>query len=155
MKKSLLNEINRINQLMFVVKESSMIKVDCDTVISAIGYDPPKDTSVITDDKWYEYFGVNINHVNHSGIRSALNSLMTDTNNGQMKEYTFTNLELPINIQSSYYELKEESCCVFIKKGRIFNYDPKLNQDDDEKPTTDGIIRVLINKDDIEKRDCD
>lgn len=138
---------------------SNKERIKCDVIINAIAYNArgnKGDTSLVTPQKWYEYFGIKLEDTNSSEIKSALSQLKNDTENGVKKSYTFKNLTLPINLTNKYLKLQEDSCCINIKEGIIGNYDFNITNDknDDEKSVADGNIRILIRYNNIEKVNC-
>ena len=128
--------------------------IPCDTIVDAIAYKGGADVSLLTREKWFEYFGINLEDTKNNGIIAALKQLRKDTEQGIKKGYVFKDLKLPINIKSKYYGLKEDGCCVYISRGNIYNYDPKLNKDDDIKSKAETEIRILIKDEHIKKVDC-
>ena len=128
--------------------------IPCDTIVDAITYKGGADVSLLTREKWFEYFGINLEDTKNNGIIAALKQLRKDTEQGIKKGYVFKDLKLPINIKSKYYGLKEDGCCVYISRGNIYNYDPKLNKDDDIKSKAETEIRILIKDEHIKKVDC-
>jgi hypothetical protein len=128
--------------------------IPCDTIVDAIAYKGGADVSLLTREKWFEYFGINLEDTKNNGIITALKQLRKDTEQGIKKGYVFKDLKLPINIKSKYYGLKEDGCCVYISRGNIYNYDPKLNKDDDIKSKAETEIRILIKDEHIKKVDC-
>ena len=138
--------------------------IDCDTIIDGIAYggidgDKKSDTSLLNRKKWFEYFGDNIENTKNNGVIAALKQLEKDSSNGVMKKYVFRDLKIPINVTSKYYSLKEDSCCILIKRGVIANFD--LNKSD--KQSEDSEAEVLNNNDvtifikggdNIKKVDC-
>ena len=126
----------------------------CDTIIDAIAFKGGEDVSLLSRDKWFEYFGIKLEETKNNGIIAALKQLKKDTEQGVKKGYVFKDLKLPINIKSKYYGLKEEGCCVFISRGNIYNYNPNLNKDDDIKSKAETEIRILIKDEHIKKVDC-
>jgi len=143
----------------FISEQDNRSPISCDKVIEAISYNAKGnkgDTSLIIPQKWYEYFGVKLEDTNSNEIKTALNQLKTDTENGTKKYYTFKNLTLPINLTNEYLKLQEDSCCIKIKEGIIGNYDFNITntKNDDEESVADGEIRIKIMYDDIEKVNC-
>ena len=141
-------------------KENNKSGVSCDKIIEAIGYNAKGnkgDTSLVTPQKWYEYFGIKLEDTNSSEIKSALNQLKTDSENGVKKSYKFKNLKLPINLTNKYLKLQEDSCCINIKEGIIGNYDFNITdlKNDGEESVADGKIRLLIRYENIEKVNCE
>ena len=137
-------------------------RISCDTIIDAIAFKGTKtpglgggaDVSLLTPEKWFEYFGIKLGETKNNGIIAALKQLKKDTEQGVKKGYVFKDLKLPINIKSKYYGLKEDSCCVYISRGSIYNYNPNLNKDDDIKAKAESNVRILIRYEDIKKVDC-
>lgn len=159
-KESLLNlHINK-GYNTFISEQDSKTGVSCDKIIEAIGYNAKGnrgDTSLVTPQKWYEYFGIKLEDTNSSEIKSALNQLKTDSENGVKKSYKFKNLKLPINLTNKHLKLQEDSCCINIKEGLIGNYDFNITdlKNDDEESVADGKIRLLIRYENIEKVNCE
>ena len=143
-------------------KTSRLFK--CDTIIDAIAYKGAEtgkpgdraDVSVMTRKKWKEYFGINLEDTKNPGIIAAIKQLNKDTQNGKKGGYTFTNLKLPINVDPDVYgyALKEDSCCILITRGEMYNYNPNLNKDDDIKAKPEDRIRILVRYKNIKKVDC-
>ena len=128
--------------------------LSCDTIIDAIAFKGSEDVSLLSKDKWFEYFGIKLEETKNNGVIAALRQLKKDTEQGIKKGYVFKDLKLPINIKSKYYGLKEDSCCVYISRGNIYNYNPNLNKDDDIKSKAETEIRILIKDEHIKKIDC-
>jgi len=138
--------------------------IDCDTIIDGIAYggidgDKKSDTSLLNRKKWIEYFGDNIENTKNNGVIAALKQLKKDSNNDVMKKYVFRDLKIPINVTSKYYSLKEDSCCILIKRGVIANFDlnksDKQNEDSEAKVLNNNGITIFIKGgDNIKKVDC-
>jgi hypothetical protein len=158
-KESLLNlHINK-GYKTFISEQDNKTSIGCDKIIEAIGYNArgnKGDTSLVTPQKWYEYFGIKLEDTNSSEIKSSLSQLKNDTENGVKKSYTFKNLTLPINLTNKYLKLQEDSCCINIKEGIIGNYDFNITdlKSDGEESVADGKIRILIRYENIEKVNC-
>ena len=138
--------------------------IDCDTIIDGIAYggidgDKKSDTSLLNRKKWFEYFGDNIENTKNNGVITALRQLKKDSSNGVMKKYVFRDLKIPINITSKYYSLKEDSCCILIKRGVIANFDlnksDKQNEDSEAEVLNNNDVTIFIKGgDNIKKVDC-
>jgi len=138
---------------------SNKKRIKCDDIINAIAYKSRgqrSDTSTVSPEKWYEYFGIRLEDTKNNGIQSALKQLKKDTQSGTKKSYVFKDLQLPINIQSKYYTLEEDSCCILIKRGNISNYDfnKSDSKNEDSEASADEKIRILIMYDQIQKVNC-
>ena len=139
--------------------------IPCDRFIDMVAYkgingDNPSDNSLLNRKKWKELFGVNMEDVDNNELKSALEQLKKDSDNGIKKSYSFSDLKIPFNIISNNFKLKEDSCCIMIKNGNIANYDynkTDVENDDSPNEVLDNYgVYVLIQggNENIQKVDC-
>ena len=96
---------------------------------------------------------------NNNGLKAALRQLKKDSDNNVKKAYVFKDLKIPFNITSNNFSLKEESCCILIKRANIANYDfNKTDTKNEDTPATVldnyGVYVLIKGGDNIEKVDC-